>query len=288
MSVSKYLKVKLNDQNLYNLHFMDWGNNDSENVLICVHGLTRNSRDFDRIANILSDNHNYRVISIDMPGRGRSEYLPNPTMYSYENYKLATLSLIDQLGLKKIDYLGSSMGGVLAMHISADRPELYRKLILNDVGTFIPKASLIKISNYVLIYPSFDNFEQAKEHLKIKLARFGIKSAENWDYVTKHSTHLDSNNKLILDYDLNVVNWMIGMNEENAVDIDLSDLWQKVNYQYLLLIRGEKSDLFSKDNADEMMKNKPNSSFIELKGCGHTPSLMEEDQIKPVVDWLVG
>lgn len=286
MMKSKYLTVKLNDNKFYKLHYMDWGE-DNKNTLVCVHGLTRNSRDFDFIAKELSLKHDYRVISIDMPGRGRSEYLPDPNMYVYENYKLATLSLLDQLSLTKIDYLGSSMGGVLAMHISEERPNLFNKLIFNDVGKFIPLKSLARIARYVLIYPVFESLNKAKEHLKIKMAHFGINLEENWDYVTKHSTHIDNEGKLLLDYDINVVNWMIGMNEENAPDIDLKELWDKVSFNKLLLLRGKKSDLFLHSTAIEMMNDKENVDFIEFDDCGHTPSLIEEKHLRPVVNWLV-
>ncbi len=133
------------------------------------------------MASELSSNHNYRVISIDMPGRGRSEYLPDWKMYIYENYCLVVLSIIRQLNLSSIDYLGTSMGGILALYLAQNRPELFNKLILNDVGTFLPKESLAKIVRYVRVYPIFTDSEHAKSYLKVKLAHFGIRSEENWD-----------------------------------------------------------------------------------------------------------
>jgi pimeloyl-ACP methyl ester carboxylesterase len=283
--LSKEILVTLNDNKAYRLHYTDWG--DSDRVLVCVHGLTRNCRDFDYLAKELSENHGFRVISIDMPGRGKSQYLPDSKMYNYANYYLATLSLLSQLKLTSIDYLGSSMGGILAMYIAQDYPNLFNKLILNDVGTFLPKESLARISRYVRVYPSFTDLEHAKAHIKVKLAYFGIKTEENWNYITKHSTHINNNGVLVLDYDFGVTDGMLAFEEKSAQDMDLSNLWAKVNAKEILLLRGEKSDVFSSKTALSMMKDKANSQLIEFKNTGHAPALMEEEQLSQVIKWLV-
>jgi pimeloyl-ACP methyl ester carboxylesterase len=286
MMQNKYISVILNDNKSYNVHFTDFGDENEEKTLVCVHGLTRNSRDFDYLANELSSNHGYRVISIDMPGRGRSEYLPDWKMYTYENYCLVILSLLKQLNLSSVDYLGSSMGGVLALHLAQDKPKLFNKLILNDVGTFLPKESLAKIVRYVRVYPTFTDVSHAKDYLKVKLAHFGIRSEKNWDYITKHSVHLNNKDELVLDYDLAITDILFHHSKGAASDIDYSPLWPRVSFKKLLLIRGGKSEVLLHNTALEMVAAKNNANLIEFEGVGHTPSLMEADQIKVIADWL--
>ena len=281
----KEIQVTLSDSKNYRLHFIDWGK-PSDNTLVCVHGLTRNCRDFDYLAKELSENHNYRVIAIDMPGRGRSEYLPDAKLYNYENYRIATLGLLKQLELKNIDYIGSSMGGILSMYMANNQPYLFNKLILNDVGTFLPKNPLARIARYTSVFPTFVDFDQAKVHIKTKLAHFGIKSEDNWDYITKHSVHLNNENRLELDYDLKVTESLKIFNSEDAYDVDFSKLWQKVKYKKLLILRGKKSDLFTHENALEMINSKDNASLIEFEDTGHAPALMEKEQLDKVVNWL--
>ena len=281
----KELYVKLDDNKSYHLHYTDWGI--SEKTLLCVHGLTRNCRDFDYLAKELSEQHGYRVISINMFGRGRSEYLPDSTMYNYENYCLAVLSLLETLQLTSIDYIGSSMGGILAMHLARNKPHLFNKLILNDIGTFIPKASLAKIARYVVIYPKFKDLDHAKLYLKTKLAYFGIKSEENWDYITKHSVTYNKDRELVLDYDLKVTESMLTFNTQDISDIDFGHLWPGLHCNKLLILRGKKSEIFLHENAIQMMEGKKNTTLIEFENTGHTPALMEEGQLKQVVDWLL-
>ncbi len=285
MMQHKEISVALDDKKLYRLHYTDWGN--SDRVLVCVHGLSRNCRDFDYIAKELSEHHGFRVIAIDMPGRGRSEYLPDHKMYTYENYRLATLALLDSLGLVSVDYLGTSMGGILALYLAQGNPNLFNKLILNDIGTFIPKESLARIAKYVRIYPSFNDFEQAKAHLKTKLANFGIKGEENWDYITRHSVHMNDEGVLVLDYDLGVTESLLVFKGETAEDIDFSPLWPGVHCKSLLLLRGERSDVFPHGNALKLLNSKENAQLIEFADTGHAPALMEKEQLAQVVNWLV-
>jgi pimeloyl-ACP methyl ester carboxylesterase len=287
MMQHREFSVILNDNSSYKVHFTDWGNGEAKKTLVCVHGLTRNCRDFDYLASELSSNYGYRVLSIDMPGRGRSEYLPNWEMYVYENYCLVILSILEQLNLTSIDYLGTSMGGILALHLAQNRPELFNKLILNDVGTFLPKESIAKIVRYVRVYPIFTDLEHAKSYLKVKLAHFGIKLEENWDYITKHSIHLNHKDELVLDYDFAITEVLFAYSKEVMDDIDYSPLWSGANFKKLLLIRGSKSEVLLRSTALEMVAAKDNAKLIEFDGVGHTPCLMEKDQIKAIINWLV-
>lgn len=276
--------VTLSDGNKYRINYTDWGSGDK--VLLCVHGLTRNSRDFDYLAKILSQDHGYRVICPDMPGRGKSEYLPHPALYNYVNYNSAILQLIKNLDLKlPIDYLGTSMGGLIAIQIARDN--LFNKLILNDVGFFVPRSALIRIARYINIFPKFKNLDEAKTHIKIKMADFGIKSEENWDYLALHSTRVNAAGELTLDYDIHITDGLSSLPDDKIQDLDLAMLWPEVKCNKLLILRGENSDVLPLEIAKKMVNTKANSTLIEFAGTGHAPALMEKEQLNQVVKWLI-
>lgn len=278
--------IMLNDQNKYRLNYTEWGSKTAKNTLLCVHGLTRNGRDFDYLAKELSEHHDYHVICPDMPGRGKSEFLSDYKLYNQENYCLAILALLKHLDLKKVDYLGTSMGGLLAMHLNLIKPNLFNKLILNDIGIFLPKEALSLIAKYIKIYPSFRDYNHAKEYLKIKLVNFGIKSEDDWDYITMHSTYLNERDELVLNYDPNIANNSI-LPEDEIQDIDYSNFWPSLNPNKLLLLRGKNSDIFLYKTAVEMLESKNNSTLIEFKDTGHAPALMDNQQLSQVINWII-
>ena len=287
MIKNKETGIILSDGNAYRLNYTEWGKEDASHILLCVHGLTRNGRDFDYLAMELANKHNYRVICPDIFGRGKSEYLPDPKLYNYENYKIAILALLKTLGLEKIDYLGSSMGGLIAMHMAQDNANLFNKLILNDIGTYLPKTALIRIARYINIFPKFRDLAHAKEHLKVKLANFGVKLEKNWDYLTLHSTRLNNDGELVLDYDLHVSDSLSSLKNEEILDVDYSAFWPAVKSNKLLMLRGANSDLFREETAQFMLKSRDNATLIEFADTGHAPALMEKDQLDAVINWLL-
>ncbi len=177
------------------------------------------------------------------------------------------------------------MGGLIAIGIAKDN--LFNKLILNDIGVFIPRAALIRIARYINIFPKFQNSEQAKAHLKIKMADFRIKTEENWDYTTLHSTRLNALGELILDYDIHIADSLSSLPDDKIQDLDLSKIWPAVKCNQLLILRGENSDVLPIEIAKEMLKTKANSTLIEFAGTGHAPALMEKEQLDQVVSWLL-
>ncbi len=179
------------------------------------------------------------------------------------------------------------MGGIIAMHIAYDHPHLFDKLILNDIGTFLSKESLSKIARYVRIYPSFTDLEHAKAHLKTKLVNFGIRAEENWDYITKHSTHMNDKGELVLDYDIGVTDSLLGFKGDKAYDVDFYNLWEHLKAKQLLLLRGNNSDVFLHQNALELLNSRNNTKLIEFENTGHAPALMEEEQLDPVIQYLI-
>jgi pimeloyl-ACP methyl ester carboxylesterase len=264
----------------FRVNYYEWGAA-NDKVVICVHGLARNACDFDYLANELANN--YRVLTIDMPGRGKSDWLLDPSFYNYPTYQEIISILLGQLGIKHLYWVGTSMGGIIGMMVSAVLPGVISKLVLNDIGPFIPKESLQKIAKYVGIVPEFSNLEQAEKHLRMILSAFGIKKDEDWQYITKNSVMVKDDGKLTLAYDPAIAS--VFSAAKNINDFDIWSVWTLITSKVLIL-RGKNSVTFRSQTAEMMLKTKPQATLIEFDNVGHAPALMEEDQIKTICNWL--
>jgi pimeloyl-ACP methyl ester carboxylesterase len=266
----------------HKISYADFGDPTNENVVLCVHGLTRNGRDFDKLATQLSSN--FRVICLDVVGRGQSDWLENKYHYNYDTYYRDTLLFIEEMNLKNFHFIGTSMGGIIGFLIASKHKDMFKSLVLNDIGPFIPGKSLARIAKYVALQPKFDNFEQAKAHLKIILSPFGIKDEEDWNIITKNSTVLSSDGKYKLAYDPEIVKGM-NITPDNIKDVDLWSIWDKVDCP-TLIIRGEQSDILTKETADQMLASKKNIKIYTAPEVGHAPALMDMTQILEIEKWL--
>lgn len=261
--------------------YMEWGAQNKE-VVICVHGLTRNSRDFDYLAKELS-NH-YRIICPDIPGRGKSEWLENAGLYNYDTYVAIMKQFIEYLNVQEISWIGTSMGGLIGIILSAtSEKQIIKNMVLNDIGPFIPEKSLRRIAKYTGMNPKFSNLEQAERYIRDILAPFGIKKDEDWKYITMHSIIEDKDGNIVLAYDPAIAK--VFSNEDARKDIDLWNLWQKLNMN-LLILRGTLSDILEKNTAERMVQNKDSAIVVEFENVGHTPALMDNDQINVIKNWL--
>jgi pimeloyl-ACP methyl ester carboxylesterase len=270
----------------HTMRYMEWENENATDTIICVHGLTRNSRDFDYLANKLSKK--YRVISVDIAGRGKSDWLKDPAGYNYPNYMAFMLEFIEHLDIDRAHWIGTSMGGLIGMMLSATKPGFIQNFVINDIGPFIQKESLQRISKYIRDMPKFRDHQHAEEHLKVKLAQFGIRKDEDWQYITKHSTMLNNSNELVFAYDPAITKIFTGKSADNITDIDIWEIWEKVNFKKMLILRGANSDLLLPETAQKMIDTKKNVQMVEFKNVGHAPALMEGDQIQVVLDWMDG
>lgn len=259
--------------------YYEWGDTNNKDILLCVHGLSRNGQDFTYLANKLEKN--YRIIAIDVAGRGNSDYLNDPILYNYGTYLSDLTFLIKALKLNKISYLGTSMGGILGLMLAAANPNLIKKLILNDIGYFIPKEGLIRIAESIKNEHVFESSNQAKIALKKKLKNFSKMSAEEFEFIYSISLMQD-NNKLRYNYDPHISD-ILTLN--NIIDVDLSSLWLSVPEIEILLIRGENSDILTKNIANIMAKNKLVTLKI-VQDCGHAPMLLNDIETKLIIDWL--
>lgn len=262
----------------------EWGEPSAKPVL-CVHGLTRNGHDFDFFAEALVKK-GYRVICPDVVGRGKSAWLENPKHYGYPLYCADMLFLLDHLGIKTVDWVGTSMGGLMGMMIAATHPERISRLVLNDIGSFIPKAALMRIGAYISQRISFRSMEDGKEYLRNAMATFGIFKEEHWDHLTKFNFIREPGGSFHIAYDPALSNAfrLKSGKPKKMPDMDFSKLWGMVKCP-VLVIRGAESDLLLKETAEKMAAHK-DVELIEFENCGHAPMLMDEAQIKPVVKWL--
>jgi pimeloyl-ACP methyl ester carboxylesterase len=278
-------EFSLGSSMMHNVHYLEWGEEDAEQTVICLHGLTRNARDFDFLAAELASN-GFRVICPDMVGRGKSDWLPMPAMYGYPLYVADVMSLMAQLSLSNVHWVGTSMGGIIGMMLEAGGPMIINKLVLNDIGALVPKEGLQRLGKYVGTKTEFQTQREAEESVREHLQTFGIRHDYIWNHVFEHSIE-EYKGKFRMAYDPAIGDPFKSKNADlrNMPDIDLWGIWNCLTCP-TLIIRGEESDLLRKDTVKEMLKRDNKVDTHEIQNVGHAPSLMDEHQIKVVVDWL--
>ena len=262
------------------LAYYEYGDKTNHNVVICVHGLSRNGLDFELLANALAEK--YRVICPDIAGRGKSDWLTNKDDYNYAIYVADIFALCWHLGLTQFDWVGTSMGGIIGMMIAAQQPNLIKKMVLNDVGSIVWAKGLKRISSYVGKQTDFTNEAEAKTYIDLNFSSWGIFSKEKLFNAT--FTKLP-NGSFALAYDPDISKAFL-VNSEEIKDVDLSAIWQAVTCPVLLL-RGEVSDILSKETAESMCNRPAPTKLVEFAGIGHAPALMDDEQIGIIKDWLI-
>jgi pimeloyl-ACP methyl ester carboxylesterase len=259
--------------------YFEWGDPASTDIALCVHGLTRNAHDFDRLAAALAPTH--RVIAYDVIGRGSSDWLKAPERYGYPLYLQHAVSVMDALKLEAVDWIGTSMGGILGMMVAAQHPRRVNRLILNDIGAHIPKQALTRLLTYVGKAPRFADLAEAEIYFREILAPFGQLDDATWKHVTETSVRRLPDGGYSPSYDPAIAQALQG---SDATDVNLWPLWTMVT-QPVLLLRGAESDLLSFETADAMTA-RGRVDFVQFENVGHAPSLMVPDQIDTIRHWL--
>ena len=265
----------------HRLSYYEWGDPANSKVAICVHGLTRNGRDFDDLALALSSE--YRVLCPDVPGRGKSEWLTHPEDYSYPVYCADMAALIARSGAQTVDWIGTSMGALIGMLLAAQPNSPIRKLVMNDVGPFIPKASLERLSTYVGKPVSFDSFEAFEQYIRVVSASFGPLSDAQWRHLAATTARRGDDGRWGTNYDPAIASPF----KVPIADVVLWPFWDPIRCPVLLL-RGKESDLLLSETAREMTTRGPKAKLVEFAGIGHAPMLMAADQINVVRQFLLG
>lgn len=261
------------------LRWTEWGPAAGRPV-VCVHGLTRNSRDFDALAQALAA-QGRRVICPDVPGRGISGWLPAGALYGVPTYIGALTPLLAQLG--EYDWVGTSMGGLIGMGLCAVPGVAMRRMVLNDIGPFVPVASLARIRDYLQVFPEFDSLAAVEAQLRRVHAPFGPLTDGEWAHLARHSARMTASGKFVLHYDPAIVEPMAGP----LADVDLWPLWELCVKRPVLVLRGESSDLLLPETAARMGEA-ADVTVETIPGCGHAPALMAPAQIALILRFLEG
>ncbi|MDA1308318.1 MAG: alpha/beta hydrolase [Proteobacteria bacterium] len=261
------------------LAFVDWGMPRRDRVVICAHGLTRQGRDFDVLARAMATD--CQVIEIDVAGRGRSGWLADKTAYNFDTYLLHAHGLMDYRGIAAVDWVGTSMGGIIGMLLAAEDESPIRRLVINDVGPFIPKTALESIGQYVGAAPRFRNLQAAGEYLREIHAGFGALSDADWSDLTIHSVTREVDGGYVMHYDPAIGDVF----KEPLEDVDLWSVYDRIQCPVLVL-RGADSEVLTAETAREMTERGPRAELVEFSGCGHAPALMNDAQVAVVHEWL--
>jgi len=269
-------------QGTHQVNYWQWGAVENPNVVVCLHGLTRNSRDFDFLAQALAVN--YRVLCIDMAGRGDSEWLTDPMQYGYPLYVADVLAILADLQVNQVDWVGTSMGGLIGMAVANIPNSPIRRMVINDIGALLPKAALQRIGKYFKTgAKQFPDLAGVEAHLREVHAPFGSLTDAQWQHLARHSARPLQEGGYRLAYDPAVAQNFIDMNA--LEDIALWEVWENVHCPVLLL-RGAESDLLLPETVTQMQRLHPTMQVVTLPNVGHAPALMDAEQIGLVKQWL--
>lgn len=271
----------LSPHGFHRVAYTEWGDAANPNVLICVHGLTRNGRDFDVLAEAMQDR--YRVICPDVVGRGESQWLSHAADYSYAQYLTDMNALIARLNVPSVHWVGTSMGGLIGMMLAGQPNSPIRRLVMNDVGPFIPKASLERLAQYVGRAPTMESLDDVEQYLRVVMAPFGKLTDAQWRHMAEHSAKQSSNGNFALHYDPGIAAVFKGTVMQ---DVNLWMFWQGVTCP-VLVVRGADSDLLLAETVAQMQAGRSDVTSLEVPNTGHAPALMDDAQISAVRNFLL-
>ncbi len=256
----------------HRIHYTEWGDARNPRVLICVHGLTRNGRDFDVLAQALAAD--YRILCPDIAGRGDSDWIEQSD-YGYPQYCADMAALIARSGATSVDWLGTSMGGIIGMLLASRPNSPLRRLVINDVGAFIPKAALEQIATYLGENPAFDSVATAADYIARVNAGFGRLTREQWLALAATTVRRRDDGKYEWKRDPAIAKAIIAQPRD---DIGLWPVWDAITCPTLVL-RGADSELLPQSVAEEMTRRGPRARLAVIAGAGHAPALQGAEEI---------
>ncbi len=291
--------------------YFDWGNPASAHFVLCVHGLSRNSRDFDFLARDLA--RSCRVVCMDVAGRGESEWLPDQSDYRFSTYLADAAALIARITTPptrpyfgafrgrraanaetmRMDWIGTSMGGLIGMLLAAKPRSPIRRLVLNDVGPFIPWSALYRLKGYVGGGRGFKDTAEVEIYLREACAPFGPLTDEQWRHLAEHSAVAEEGGDYRMRYDPAIAHTLRGhadpefpLGPNVFAGIDLWNTWNEIRCPTLVL-RGAESNVLSRETLKRMRASKPDLEVLEVAGVGHAPALMSGAQIGAIREFLM-
>ncbi|NDP42155.1 MAG: alpha/beta hydrolase [Aromatoleum sp.] len=279
-SPRRHYLTGLSPHGCHRVAYFEWGAAANPRVVICVHGLSRNARDFDVLGEALAPTH--RVLAVDMPGRGESDWLADPNDYVFPTYLTTLTALIARSGAETVAWVGTSMGGLLGMVMAAQPKSPVARLVVNDVGPVIEPAAVARIGEYIGKAPICANFADIERYIRIVSAPFGKLSDGQWEHLTRTNVRQRADGRWEVVYDPGIAVPF----RTAAVPPDLWAMWDAIRCPTLVL-RGTESDLLSVATAAQMAARGPKPAVVEFAGVGHAPMLLTPDQNAPIVAFLV-
>ncbi|MDP1998758.1 MAG: alpha/beta hydrolase [Rhodoferax sp.] len=284
----------------HRMAYWDWGQPESAHVVVCVHGLSRQGRDFDTLARALCEQsgNTLRVVCPDVVGRGQSDWLTDPQGYQIGTYAADMMALLAQLKLTTLDWVGTSMGGLIGMALAGQGPEAsraagalaVRRLVLNDVGPVIEWQALQRIGDYLGNTGRFETVQQAADAMWSISSSFGPHTPEQWLALSRHMVRPleDASGQVTLHYDPAIAVPFGSLTQESVAQGEalLWHLYDNITAA-TLLTRGAQSDLLKPETALAMTVRGPRARLVEFEGVGHAPTLITNDQLQAVTSFLL-
>ncbi len=295
MKKNDYLSVSA--EGFHRISYNEWGKSSLKPPVFCVHGFLRNNHDFDALSYFLSQNKRH-VYCPDLAGRGDSDWFKNPSHYTFEQYIVDMTTLIAKSTAKSVDWIGTSLGGLIGMMMAAMPNTPIARLVLNDIGPQVPLAALKNMANYVNVNPSFFNKEEAVLYYKTLYKDFGNLSESEWLTFTEHSIKERPSGLLVPKCDPAILHnkthvqffWELLHHPHKALegifyDVDLWSVWQKVTCP-VLIIHGRHSEFLLPKHIMNMQKTHPFTEVIEIEDAGHAPALLRAEEHEKIAAWL--
>ncbi|MCF8209079.1 MAG: alpha/beta hydrolase [Rhodoferax sp.] len=280
----------------HRMAYWEWGDAQAAHVVVCVHGLTRQGRDFDVLARALlaTASHPIRVVCPDVVGRGMSERLADPVQYQLPTYVSDMLTLVAALRPLTLDWVGTSMGGLIGMAVCGQSglplATPVRRMVLNDVGPVIEWKAIARIGSELGRTLRFDSVQQAADALWAVSSSFGPHTPEQWLEFSRPMVNPapDGQPGVVLHYDPAIVLGVRAVTQEAAAQGEamLWTLYDAIRAESLLL-RGADSDLLSRETAQAMTQRGPKAELVEWPGVGHAPTLIDPGQVQTVTSFLL-
>ena len=279
--MTQYLKNSfkaLAGDKFVNIAYREWGAADNPKVAICVHGLSRNSKDFDDLAAALSTD--WRVLAVDMPGRGGSDWLDDKSAYAYPLYENVCVAMLARTGATNVAWIGTSMGGNIGMRLASRLGTPISKLVLNDIGPFIPAEGRRHNQANFGKDPRFDSEADGIAHIRETRSVFGPFTDEGWGKFGRDSLRQLPDGQWTLHYDP-------GLSQPAGVieDTDNWAVWPLIKCPVLTLW-GQESKLLLESTVDRMATTGPKTAVFPAPGVGHCPGLTSPDQIEAIATFL--
>jgi pimeloyl-ACP methyl ester carboxylesterase len=267
----------------HRLAFWEWEST-SKTAVVCAHGLSRNGRDFDVLANALLPQ--FKVFAIDVVGRGQSDWLKDPSHYQFTQYVHDATIFLDHLktslGIERVIWIGTSMGGILGMLLANVPVVQLRALVINDIGPVLGQRGISRIAAYVGTASGFTSFEAAREAVIANSASFGEHTDEQWDLFVRHFV-VERGDRWEFNYDPAIAH-AFKLASAAPSSVNLWPQYDAIKCPTLVL-RGADSDLFESAVAQEMTQRGPKATLVEFPHVGHAPTLMSTHQIEPILSF---